>query len=387
MHHNKHINIIFMIFCVTIFLSIISQTGTNNIIKLLMYVGWILVFLLTFLKNNLKINSSKFITMYFIIIIFNLIMDIIKSIFFGYQISNLTNIMMIPLFVYLIGNNISNILLENEIYILTRIYIISTLVLSLYIHFTYFPSLGTWFSNWEYVYSSKNSLVQIIMISVIFLLFLKNKRKKIKKSISIIKYIISIYLIFICILLQGRTALIGICVIFLYVLILKKNFSWWIIALCLVLLVVVSPNLSNIIIHSFQLDKYTDITYNQISSGRTLLYIKTFKEISEHILFGIGKYYVDNFYLNIAAETGIFGFFPVVLLLTVRVKNNININSFYKDCDGLQYTWEFIGILCSIFLFVESLMEAFPPFGPGVCSCMFWLVCGYLDDIYRKELA
>ena len=39
-------------------------------------------------------------------------------------------------------------------------------------------------------------------------------------------------------------------------------------------------------------------------------------------------------------------------------------------------------ILCgvlAIFYFVETILKGFPPIGPGTCSFLFWIVCGYID--------
>ena len=88
---------------------------------------------------------------------------------------------------------------------------------------------------------------------------------------------------------------------------------------------------------------------------------------------GTGHYRVDDLYLCILSDVGLIGFVPIISLWIVRIAKNIS--AYHKNKTPFTSC-----VLClTVFYFGESLFEAYPPFGPGVCAFMFWVVCAFLD--------
>lgn len=363
--------------------SLISQVSVNIYISAIMYTTWILAMGYLIYKNNFKLSMTSFLKIFVLAYATLIFFEMIKLVVFHRDISNVLVIMRIPLFVYVLGVCMTFFINEDTLYKITRYFVVASLLLALYIHITYFPSLSDWYNKWEYVYTSKNSAVQILMISVFLIWFLKKKNTQ-TIFVVMIKMISSFYLLFVCILLQGRTALVGFLVVIILNLLLEKKGKLWLVIIGAGIAVASSDSLLQLLFHAFQFDKYGDnLNVNNLTSNRWGLYEKAISLFNESPFWGRGAFYVDNFYLSSAVEVGIIGLGLILMILIYRVKKNLTHNKY--ESVYCEYTWGRWVLLCSAFLFVESLMEAFPPFGPGVCSCMFWLICGYLDkkeDIY-----
>ena len=86
-------------------------------------------------------------------------------------------------------------------------------------------------------------------------------------------------------------------------------------------------------------------------------------------------------YLFLMTDVGLVGFIPIIILWVTRITKNVS--AFIREKTPFTSC-----ILClTVFYFMESLFEAYPPFGPGVCTFMFWIVCAFLDvrGSFKKE--
>lgn len=243
----------------------------------------------------------------------------------------------------------------------------------------YFPGFTAWLSSMTYLFEAKNSLGQIAGVAAIILIVYALEGPKLAGRWLL--YLATAAVLMICILfIQCRTAFLAVCCSAFFLLILKKRTKTIIGALALLLLaLLLSPDFSNLFSHAFFIDKYIGTDANTMSSGRLDLWADALLSLGGHELFGLGAYYVDNMYINLLVNIGIVGLVLVMGLwiprVVINLTNGINSSLVPNDRRLLMR----IALCLTIFYIVESTLEAHPPFGPGTCSFMFWMLCGYLD--------
>ena len=256
-------------------------------------------------------------------------------------------------------------------------YWLSALVLGAYISFRYVPTFSTWVQTVTYLYAGKNSVVQILCSSAILLIVLG---KDYNSRFSIVKWAYILFAFVMTFLLRGRTAILStVIAISVFVLSSKGNTKkrvTFVVIVCVILIAIISDDSLNLIVrHALGLDTYQSIDLDRFSSGRLTLYKNAIDLFASNWLIGVGDYYVDNFYINSITTLGIIGGGPLILMWVVRII--MIIRNFKKNPKNLICV---ASMTLSVFYFIESLLEAYPPFGPGSCSFMFWLLCGLSDS-------
>ena len=93
----------------------------------------------------------------------------------------------------------------------------------------------------------------------------------------------------------------------------------------------------------------------------------------------MGSWYVDCSYLMILTESGVIGFLLIESVWLQVVIRNFRERFSGEDAPRVE---NFI-VMLTVFYLVESLLEGFPPFGPGVSAMGFWLFCG----LFRRREA
>ena len=87
---------------------------------------------------------------------------------------------------------------------------------------------------------------------------------------------------------------------------------------------------------------------------------------------------MDCSYILVLAELGIVGFILVELIWFTRAVLNIK-----KVTGNNRGTF----LLClTVFYLVESVLEGYPPFGPGVSSFMFWFLSAAFSDAVSDNM-
>ena len=386
---NRNSSITFKFLYLSVILTVLSQIlQYSQYTKPLMYLMWVLTMMMVLLDNHFKIRTTTYMRrMVLGIIIIGvecLFVGIIKSnsAFFP---SNYLTAICIPLFIYIVGVQIGCTVTAKHIQKIMILYCVSAIILGTYLLVTYIPSMSEWKESLTYAYAGKNAAAQILCSSAFILLFGINSEKNL---LRIIKTCLAGYLIVVPLLLQCRTAMLGMCLAF-FVYFMLGSTSWKKkVLLCIgiaVAIVVVLNNqqLLGYIRHALFLDKYQGANLDTFSSGRLTLYKEAFQVINENLFFGVGTYYVDGFYISIIAALGLFGAIIFYFLWFGRFYKNIKLYRSRKIFDNKTI----LLILMSFFYFVESLFEGYPPFGPGACAFMFWLLCGIGDseELFAKE--
>mgnify|MGYP002674842159 FL=1 len=284
-------------------------------------------------------------------------------------------ILILPLFMYWIGIQINDSVFLKKIF---KGYIVAAIVLATYICVVYIPSFSTWSVNEVYLYGSKNSAAQIFSSAALLALYNETK----KKSENVLKLLATGYLILVTALLQCRTAMLGTlaAVIFIEIVVKKKRLRTMFGVILGTTVLLRNEKVQSFVQQAFLIRQYTGRSLNDFSSGRLMLYKVAIDKFSLSPWIGIGDYYVDDFFINALVEIGILGGGVVVgfwIFVTLR-----NLRLTIKNNDEIQ---KILGAM-TVYYFVTSLMEAFPPFGPGSCSFVFWLLQGYCDGMNQKNI-
>ena len=284
-------------------------------------------------------------------------------------------ILILPLFMYWIGIQINDSFFLKKIF---KGYIVAAVVLAIYIYMIYIPSFSTWSVNEVYLYGSKNSAAQIFSSAALLALYNETK----KKSENALKLLAAGYLILVTALLQCRTAMLGIlaAVIFIEIVVKKKRLKTMFGAILGTTVLLRNEKVQSFIQQAFLIRQYTGRSLNDFSSGRLMLYKVAIDKFSLSPWIGVGDYYVDDFFLNALVEIGLLGGGVVVGFWIFVALRNLRVT--IKKNNEIQ---KILGAM-TVYYFVTSLMEAFPPFGPGSCSFVFWLLQGYCDGLNQKNV-
>lgn len=361
-----------------VIVSVLSQINEIEVIfRPLMYLLWICLLLYLLFIYKFKLSLSHF-TIYFIIIYILFTLLCICGSFLGldHLNNNYLKILRIPLLVSIIGGLMKNSLSNEEMKSTIHLFILSSLIFAIWIHITYFRSFSDWMSSNIYLFEQKNSAAQIWSMSVLFLVFQVRPETKWQK---VIKFIVIFYLILILGLSQCRTALLGIggALLFVYSKRLKHPYIVFLCILIICGVLYMIPAIKQTIDHMFLLDKYSGADINTISSGRLEGISLSLEYFLSSPVLGVGNWYIDCSYISVLTESGVLGFILIESVWFYRIILNV----FNKS-----KTYKLIIQAATVFYIVESLLEGYPPFGPGVSSFMFWLVSniGYFDNEIRK---
>ena len=185
-----------------------------------------------------------------------------------------------------------------------------------------------------------------------------------------------IYLLLVLWLSQCRTAILAIVLIVLYNFIFnaKHKFIYILFFTAIVILCLCNKTISTFLEKALGLNNYIGADLDKFSSGRLSLYKQALNIFMQSPIIGVGQYYVDCSYLSILCESGIIGFILIEGIWGYRVILNFRYGIKNKDRYG------HLMISLTIFYLIESLLEAFPPFGPGVASFMFWTICSIMEQ-------
>ena len=382
------------LFCITVAITVFSQIAPlSKVMRPAMYVMWGVLFLLPLATGERKIHISPFTKVfavaYGIFFLFCLTLTLFGQ---NHMKANYLRVLAVPLFVTLVADAYRTRLDRHDLECIAKVYIICSLIFAIWVHVVYFPSYSAWLTQMRYAYASKNSAVQVWSVSVFLLFFFISYRGLAERILGIA---IAGYLIFLSAMTQGRTALLAVafayCAFIAFKVEKSKKFKWIAISILAACFLWLFLPTRQFVVHSFYLDKYvgvtvyeeedgqegkneTDITVdlNTFSSGRIGKYKAALKKFASSPICGVGKNYVDCSYILILAESGIVGLLLIELVWLSRAFCNVFSKLNWKDSSLL---------LClTCFYFVESVLEGYPPFGPGVCCFMFW----FLSNIFTE---
>lgn len=283
------------------------------------------------------------------------------SLFYGYRLS---------IFIFFIGFWCSKKISYDNLFYVLAVYVISTLIVTINIYLSNLQGLDLTTSS--YLYSSKNSVSQIIFTALVFL-FIVYYPGNIKSKI--IKWAIISFFTTVLLLLKSRATILGIVIMIFLTLLYSKaskdlKLTAGFIAVIFTLLLNNEYFYETIINGIFFMGR-DPLDFDAVSSGRWDQILEFPNLIDGNEILGIGNYYIESFPLDAWLQYGYFfgsvfiliSLWPVVWGLRNLPKNNkVNV--------------AFIIIACSYW--VNGLFEQLAPFGPGVKCYMLWLLFGIL---------
>lgn len=237
------------------------------------------------------------------------------------------------------------------------------------------------------VYMKKNTAGQLVAISVIFIYVISKKYKfsRLENILKPILFVAAIGLTFGLFLIQARTSIIALAISITLLIVRERRGKWKLFVLGIIIITIVMTNdqLLSIFLTSFELNNiYKTADIDTFSSGRLVYYQAALKMIDSHPFIGVGRHYVDNLYLQFGIEYGWIGLLSFLIMYINRIISNFKVVDLNEVKDDFMAGLT-IGIMA--FYFIVGFAEAFPPFGPGVCTFWFWFISGYRDSLYYES--
>ena len=371
-----------IVFVLSIFFSIFSQVDRlGSVVRPVMYALWIILIVLGIIQSKGKVFVSKrtkiFLAMYSLYAVFILTCGVFNNIHFE---ARYLRVLIVPLFITIFVDICPYDIAEDYEFI-AKVFIVSSAIFAITVQRNFISSYDAWLSARSYVYSQKNSAAQIWFCSILlswFLISPKSTRER------LFWYGASGYLLIVAGLSQCRTAILafGVGLVVLIMFRSKHKVRWFIFFSAVIAFIIINPVTYNYINQALFLERYAGADLNTLSSGRLTYFARAIQTFLKSPIIGVGTWYVDCSYLLILAESGIIGFFLIETIWMSVLTQNLRYGFFSSDTNKKK---DFVIIITTFYL-VESVLEGFPPFGPGVSALGFWLFVGFLIRLYDSKL-
>lgn len=367
----------FLFYCVII-VSVLSQIKElSSFLRPLMYIMWGAVLLYGCIHRKGKIKLTRhtliFAALYAVLVLVcALATGITGDTYFS---GSYFTVMIIPFAIQFIAGAFSDSIEYDQLLRCMKAYVFAAVIYAVYVSITYIPSYTRWLSQIRYAFASKNSAAQIWGIAILFCFLLPRTRSVKYKWVW---YGMAAFLLFVSGLCQCRASLLALAVCALLYIITssKHKLRWLILTALLVTVILMIPAARRYLDKAFLVSRYSGQGINAFSSGRLDGVYRALRTFRANPVVGNGSYYFDCSYVMILAEYGILGFILIEGIWISRIVFNFR----FKAAGADSIPWKRMIFAMTVFYIVESLLEGLPPFGPGVCSFMFWLICGMVVD-------
>lgn len=369
----KLLIILIVLACVLSNLSQLPYFITKGSTQLISIPIWILLFITLITANHFKISKSL-ITILMLTLLFVVIITILTMITSeNYYSSSLFYSVLISLFIVIVGSLISPFLDENVFRYIVISYVLSSFVVSLVVFIEYF-GIGFSLDTRIYAYSSKNSLSQIILTSIIILFCYFKPNNKWEK---VNKIVIIIFDIFMLLILRSRATILGFMIVSLIILFDKRTNRRQrriiiIVGILLLILLFTSDKFNNLLLNKMMFAGRDFNDLDDLSSGRISILREFPILIKNNWLTGIGPLYFESFPLSAILQ---FGLVAGGILIYVSVLPLLK--SAKRREDELWLLLYYI----STTYFINSLFEGVAPFGPGIKCYFLWLLFGMFNSL------
>lgn len=337
-----------------------------------MYLGWGALFAVVCIEKRFRVffasNCLHYVVAFLYLMVFSLFVMVFND---KWTWPNSLSVMIVPIGVMFISSNLAESRIDNELfYTLTVLYFASSLFLAIWINVTHFPSYSNWLLAKEYVFPQKNSAAQIWCSSVFLAISFIKPKSFFQK---LLLYMGCGYIILIVFISQCRTAILALGIVTILSILRKsKRKILWVLLLIGVFIALISiPVVRELLNQALLINKYKGTDINTFSSGRLDQYLDALKQFQGSPIIGVGKFYVDCSYIRILTESGIIGFLLIESVWVHQIHINIKTSRYTAlgDITSLM-------VAMTAFYIIESFLEGYPPFGPGVSSFMFWFLNG-----------
>ncbi len=281
-------------------------------------------------------------------------------------------------FVFIIGCCIANKVDRQLITWIIWGYVLSSCIVALDIYFRFFAD-GFNISTRLYAYKSKNSISQILLTSIILLLFGLSREEKKKRRILV--YGISLALLVLIGLLKSRATILGVALIYLLFLRnkqVKLFYKVLVTAMLIAAVIVVLTNkqLNKLVINDILFANRDSSDLDELSSGRVTIIEGCLANIKAHFFEGVGGRYTDCYPLATVEQ---FGIVPGVILWVIALLPLIYSFREIRERRG-QYRLTMTLMVVAAVYELNGLFECLTPLGPGVKCYLLWLLFGMLAN-------
>lgn len=344
-------------------------------------VAWFALALFMLLKKYFRVVDPRILGLLKYAYLFAVAM-FVQTLFTGisYHRSSLLYSYFLSVFVYFIGFFAAGQTNEERRGVLANAYVISAFVVSLVIYIQYFSRNLSALSGAQYLYSSKNSISQIVVTAIVLLLVVIHPKTH---GGTIVRFLLLAFEVVFMFLLRSRATIVEFFVVIL--ILLFSNVKAWHLkrnkciilgaAAALLILLCVNNRFYRFFINGILLAGRNASSLDSISSGRISIISNAFPRLREHWLFGIGDYYIDCFPIAACIQFGLFG---AVLLLVSALYPMVK-----AHCLPSSSEWKLALRILTAAYFTNGFFECLSPFGPGVKCYFLWLLFGLLHG--RRE--
>lgn len=353
-----------LIYCAIAITTLSQIETTARFLRPAMYSMWGLVIILGFVSRSRNVRLSPFTVRF----ISSFILFAAFCMITAYGKQNYLRVLGAPLLMTIVSDlyvDRDGRRSKNAI----KVYIFSALIYAIWVNLTYFRSYSSWLAQRSYVFQQKNSAGQIWCVAAILLLFFVDY---VSKEQRIIGVLLAIYFFIISSICQCRTASFAIAItIVSYAISKAKHKFRWIVLIAVGVVVLWNiPFTRAFFDKALLITRYQGADLDTFSSGRIGYWKLALETFLQHPIIGVGQYYVDCSYLSILAETGIIGFLLIENIWFKKIQQCLSFREEKKETTLL--------FCLTIFYIVESVLEGYPPFGPGVSAFMFWFLSGLI---------
>lgn len=363
---------------IAIIVSVFSQMDPlAKITRPAMYAMWVLLIGFAIVRSGNAFYISKFTKVFLVCYAVFATVCVVASVFDPvYLTANYLGMLRVPLLVTIIGDYYSTFLDKEKVQPFLRTYIGCAVVYAIWVQITYFPSYSAWLRANQYAFTLKNSAAQIWCSAILLLLCLVQYKTKRAKIVGLT---CAAYLFVLTGISQCRTALLALFVVACaYAFVRTKKKYLVVIAIGVIAFAAWNiPFTRQFIDQALFLNKYAGADLNTFSSGRLDRFAVALRAFVDSPFIGTGYSTVDCSYICILAESGLVGFFLIETIWLFKMSQNLTYKSDRQE--------EVILFCLTIFYLVESLLERYPPFGPGVSSFMFWFLSAVFIGQKRKQ--
>lgn len=378
----KKANRQFVLFvCVICFLTNISQMPyliNSSINRRLSTGAWLLLAVVCFVKlpyltgtknKTLLTCAALFAGFYFILSILNS----------AYGDSALPQPIFLSMFVLIVGSMVGEHIDFDDWNSIFTAYIFSGLIVSLNVYFSYIR--GNSLSGRAYLYSSKNSVSQIIL--TVWILILMTKILDTTFSKKIFYGGLLLFTTYILLMLQSRATIIGIPIIALWVLINNRSENKlrkmvFIAALLVIIALLFNDSFYEFVVNEVMTGGRNTADINDLSSERFVEWQEFGAKMIDTPLLGHGRDKQETIILTSLLEFGVIGG-GMILYMAIypffwSIKQRFNLGKYYIVLSSIALVY-----------FTNGIFEQLAPFGPGVKCYMLWFMLGGLATMISRE--
>lgn len=370
-----------MFVCVVCFLTNLSQMPFLVEQSLTRYISipiWLLMALIAIRWDHFF--SLKKIQGVLLLFVFYVIYYSIAQVFnTNFRLSALPYNVILSLFVFVVGTLVGKFVDSNGIRKLCTAFFLSGMIVCTSVFFTYV--FGKSLTGPFYLYSSKNSVSQVLITTWLIILLVKfNEEGLFRKVIYAICFM---FLTWTMIALKSRATLIGMPIAFIWILMHgkanKKARNIVIFILVIFVFLMLNDDFSSFFVEEIVYRGKDGGNIEAITSGRSSEWEHFGNDWSQNWLFGCGRAKRESLILTALLEYGILGGVPILILAIypfvwgMRHINKADTHYLLFTTLGLVYV-------------SNGIFEQLAPFGPGVKCYYLWFLFGMFASKRNKQV-